>query len=236
MPAKLSVPLVGVGAGAKQKETAQMFLVEMFRSRAVKRAPGAYIFSEGDLPRPMIVIEGWVSLQRILDDGRRQIFDLALAGDFVGSFDNGRVEFDAVCLTSVKLAEFPTVTTENPVVASANVALRTAMHQIDALKQTVTLNHLLRLGRLTSFERVGHFLLEIEHRLRLTGSSFASIFALPLTQEVLADYLGLSVVHTNRTLQLLKRESLIERDGNIITLTNPGALAQICHYAMPFSP
>jgi CRP-like cAMP-binding protein len=77
---------------------------------------------------------------------------------------------------------------------------------------------------------VGHFLLSVDDRLCAAGLSKDRTFALPITQEVLADYLGLSIVHINRTLQQLKREGLIERQGSLVTLKDREALAEICHY------
>jgi len=58
-------------------------------------------------------------------------------------------------------------------------------------------------------------------------------FPLPLTQEVLADALGLSIVHVNRTLQQLRRERLIELRSGVAILLEPELLAGIADYRRP---
>jgi DNA-binding transcriptional regulator YhcF (GntR family) len=52
-------------------------------------------------------------------------------------------------------------------------------------------------------------------------------FRMPLTQEIMADALGLSLVHVNRTLQQLRREKLIEMKAGSVCLLRPRALALI---------
>ena len=83
-----------------------LLLISSVAARAIKRPPNTYLFSEGDLPRPLILVEGWVSLQRMLQDGRRQIFGFALPGDVIGSASRmARAGYEAVCLTSAALAD-----------------------------------------------------------------------------------------------------------------------------------
>ena len=74
-----------------------------------------------------------------------------------------------------------------------------------------------RLGRRTAYERFGNLLLELYHRLHVVGLARDGRFALPLTQEMLADALGLSVVHVNRTVQQMRRDGLLElRAGTVV--------------------
>ena len=76
-----------------------------------------------------------------------------------------------------------------------------------------------RLGRQTGYERTAHLLLELGDRLAAAGLGDGRRFPMPLTQESLADALGLSVVHVNRILQQLRRERLIElRSGEAVLI------------------
>jgi CRP-like cAMP-binding protein len=70
-------------------------------------------------------------------------------------------------------------------------------------------DHIVRLGRLTAYERVAHLVLDIRDRLALVGLAAPDSFPPPLTQETLADVLGLSSVHVNRMLQQLRRDGLV---------------------------
>ena len=94
------------------------------------------------------------------------------------------------------------------------------------MEQARLLDQLVRLGRSTASERVAHLLLEIADRLTLTGVGDERNFPFPPTQQVLADLLGLSMVHINRTLQQLRREKLIElKAGRFILLDRVGLIA-----------
>ncbi|HEY0053353.1 MAG TPA: helix-turn-helix domain-containing protein, partial [Caulobacteraceae bacterium] len=92
------------------------------------------------------------------------------------------------------------------------------------------LDQVVRLGRQTAVERVASFFLEIYERLRVVGLAEAGAFTMPLTQEAMADALGLSPVHVNRTLQQLRRDGLAELSGARVTLHQPGALSRLCGF------
>jgi CRP-like cAMP-binding protein len=94
------------------------------------------------------------------------------------------------------------------------------------------LDHMVRLGQQTAYERVAHFLLELQRRLHIVGLGDAQRFPLPLTQEMLADALGLSIVHVNRTLQQLRRDGLIELRSGVAILLRPEALSAVSDYEM----
>ena len=55
-------------------------------------------------------------------------------------------------------------------------------------------------------------------------------FEFPLTQEHIADALGLSLVHTNKTLARLRRMGMFTRTNGTMTLTNPRVLARVAQY------
>ncbi|MNR30865.1 Nitrogen fixation regulation protein FixK [compost metagenome] len=89
---------------------------------------------------------------------------------------------------------------------------------------------MVRLGRQSAHERTAHFLLEWRQRCRIAGLAEGERFPMPLTQEVLSDALGLSIVHLNRTLQHMKREGLIEVKRGWIALLDVARLKFICDY------
>ena len=80
-----------------------------------------------------------------------------------------------------------------------------------------------------------HLLLELHHRLRTVGLAEAGRFEMPLTQEVLADALGLSIVHVNRTLQQIRREGLVEIKGGGVALLEPKLMAAVADWQPPAS-
>jgi DNA-binding transcriptional regulator YhcF (GntR family) len=58
-------------------------------------------------------------------------------------------------------------------------------------------------------------------------------FRLPVTQEMFADALGLSIVHINRTLQQLRKEGLISLKAGTVTLHNRHRLDSLACYQAP---
>ena len=98
------------------------------------------------------------------------------------------------------------------------------------LEETRLFDHIVRLGRQSAFERVTHLLLELHERLAVVGLAFENRFPLPLTQEVLADALGLSIVHVNRTLQQLRRGGLIDTRAGWVTLRDHEQMASLANF------
>ena len=114
--------------------------------------------------------------------------------------------------------------------------LAAAFARLQTLHEGYLLNHLGRLGRQTAYERVAHLLLELCQRSAAVGLSDAGASPLPLTQEVLADALGLSLVHINRTLQQLRRDGLLEIRASSLRLLDADRLAAIAEYQPPRQP
>ena len=94
-------------------------------------------------------------------------------------------------------------------------------------------DHVVRLGRQTAYERVVHLMLEFRSRLAVVGQVVDDGFAVPVTQEVLADALGLSVVHINRTLQQIRRDRLFELRGGQLKLRQIELMQAMVDWAQP---
>lgn len=73
----------------------------------------------------------------------------------------------------------------------------------------MVVEHLVDIGRRNALERTAHFLLELGARLKLVGLGTNEGYDCPLSQYLLADALGLSVVHVNRVLRELREEGLL---------------------------
>jgi CRP-like cAMP-binding protein len=195
--------------------------------------PGAVLQAEGFASaRLRLLVSGWAARTRALPDGRRQIVRLLVPGDLLG-FDpsvEGAHSCSTVALTSVRTADLgPTAQAldpENP----ENAALRTAITWAARHEQEGLLSQIVRLGRLSAYERTAHLLLELYERLGWAGLSDERTMLMPLTQEMLADTLGLSMVHINRTLQALRRRRLVVSGRGRITLPDPKGLADVCGY------
>jgi CRP-like cAMP-binding protein len=89
---------------------------------------------------------------------------------------------------------------------------------------------LVGMGRRSTTGQLAHLLCEMFLRLRTVGLTSGSSFELPLTQEELGDTLGLSLVHTNRTIQQLRREGLIVWEGRTVTITDWEHLQRLANF------
>jgi CRP-like cAMP-binding protein len=114
--------------------------------------------------------------------------------------------------------------------------LASALASLQSLHEGYLLNHLVRLGRQTAYERVAHLLLELSQRSAAVGLADGASSPLPLTQEILADALGLSIVHINRTLQQLRRDGLLDVRGSSLRLLDARQLMTISDYQPPCTP
>ena len=89
---------------------------------------------------------------------------------------------------------------------------------------------IVRNGKQTARERIGHFLLELYRRVLITGAGNGDGFRVPLTQTVIADALGLTPIHTNRVLRQLERDGLLERNNGWILFRDQARLAEISQF------
>lgn len=213
----------------------EMSIIRQTAAVATPLAAGAELYAEGEvLRKPVALISGWACRLRVLADGRRQIFDFLLPGDLVGHAlpcspvaSNSALTLTAVSIASIDcLKEMAGDATRFPGLACA---WATAQARQDAF----LLNQVVRLGRQSAYERVSHLLVELSHRLDEIGFATGSFVPMPLTQEMMADALGLSIVHINRTLKQLRRERMIELRAGSLRVIKPAALAIIADFREP---
>lgn len=176
---------------------------------------------------PSIILSGWACRVQIFRDGRRQILILLLPGDVIGlcSHRSAITAASAISLTDASLCPAPVVGSglETPGLAEAYRRSR-------AMEEAYLLRQIARLGRLNAHERIADWLLELRDRLGLAGMVNGDSFPMPLTQEALADILGLTSVHVNRTLQSMRREGLIDLRGGTMRLIDIPRLETLVGY------
>lgn len=182
--------------------------------------------AETQLPSPLLVASGWVGEVCQLPDGRRQFVALRLPGDVIGLGETPQ-PFSTVALTEVETVDAGKLVARLREPSPALAPLRLAWARAREAELRQLTDHMVRLGRLTALERTAHLILELHERLAKTGLAAPQSFHLPLTQEVLGDVLGLSIVHVNRTLQHLRRDGLASRRSGIITISDRATLAAL---------
>jgi len=88
----------------------------------------------------------------------------------------------------------------------------------------------LSLGQRSALARMAHLFCELYLRLRLVGRTSGNGYEFPLTQRELAECLGLTVVHANRTIQELRRRGLIELENRRVTILDRAALESVAEF------
>lgn len=171
------------------------------------------------------IISGWACRQRVLSDGRRQILNFLLPGDLIGVNRHA----GAAASTSI-LAVTEVVTCAVPDTRVGTEALARAYALAAALDEHYLLAQITRLGRLSASERLIDWMLETQERLAFAGLTIDDRLSVPLTQEFLADTLGLTSVHVNRTLQALRRQNLLTMADGTIVLHDQQRLRKMVHF------
>jgi CRP-like cAMP-binding protein len=148
-----------------------------------------------EIAEAMVLLDGWAARVRQLADGRRQVLAILLPGDVIGMCDHEHpvATSSAVAITDVQVCTAPG--------RAQSRALSRVYALSRALEESFLMAQITRLGRLHAYERVADLLLELLERLELAGSAHDGRFTIPITQELLADTLGLTSVHINRTLR-----------------------------------
>lgn len=198
---------------------------------------GEHLLREGDDDGPLYtMLEGWAFRYKTLSDGRRQILNFVLPGDFIGLQQKmtDAASHGVETLTPGRACRF------------RRDAILTLHQELPSLGYDVTWlsarenawvdDNLLTVGQRTAVERVAALLLTLQLRAAPFVAGDQAEPWLPLTQQHVADALGLSLVHTQRTLQLLRRRGLCEwKRGQRLQLPDLPGLARVAHLRWPLS-
>lgn len=175
--------------------------------------------------------EGWACRYKILNDGRRQITSFVLPGDLSGvrACLFGVTDYETEALTDCSVANIYGSDIVN--LFKDQPRLAAAITWGSAREEAMLTERVVSLGRRTAKERMAHLFLELHWRLESVGVAERLAYELPITQELIADCLGLSIVHVNRTLQAMRKDKLLEYRNGYVVLKNSKKLKQICSFA-----
>lgn len=181
-----------------------------------------------DKQPPLITLSrGWAFRYSLLPDGRRQILSFALPGDTIGLGNvlTGAPAYPVQAAGTVMYSIVP----HERVQELLSEASWFRAHAVDALAEERAEAEILltRLGQCNAEERVASVLLEFYNRLSARGLASDNTFVLDLTQQQLADYLGLTVVHMNRMLGRLRGRKLIQMSGHRLTFLDVPAMERL---------
>lgn len=198
--------------GLRPLEHEQQAYMNRFKKGELRFERGDIIIREDEHSRHLYtVLEGVLIRFRSLEDGRRQIVNFMFPGDLVGlqgAFDEP-ASHSVEALIDARLCLFPrhdfvSLIKEHP-------QLGYDLTWLAAKEETELEGHIVSLGQRTARERVVYLAAWLLDRALATGIAHeGNRLSIPVTQSQIADMLGLSLVHTNRTIRALDREGLVE--------------------------
>jgi len=173
------------------------------------------------------VLEGMGTRSKVLKNGRRQVINFVFPGDLVGlqASLTGEMTHSVEATTPMQLCTFRRsdlwgLFNNNPERAF-DVTWITAVEE-HLLGETIA-----TLGQRTAEERIAWALTRLYERLRAIGLARDGAVPLPFRQQDLADALGLSLVHTNKTLRALTARGLARWSDGVLSIAAPEKLAAI---------
>ena len=157
------------------------------------------------------IVSGVATLSRTLIDGRRQMVGLLLPSDFIGRPGRNEAPFDVVAAIQTTLClfqkrDFEILIADTP--ALERRLLDMTLDELDSAREWMLL-----LGRKTAREKIASLLAIMARRDAALNKEFPRDglrFALPLTREAMADYLGLTIETVSRQISALKKDGVIK--------------------------
>ena len=197
-----------------------------FREGDVTLAAGETLFEEGDrLELFYTVLEGQGGRYKLLESGERQMVNFAFPGDIAGLSGTltGEAGSTLQAASAMRLCRFRRARLDE--LFRSSPARAYDLTWIAATEEHFLAEIIATLGRRTALQRTAWALLRIHQRLAGAGLKTGDAVPFPFRQADLADALGLSLVHTNKTLARLRNWAQL--GGGMLQLRDPGALARL---------
>jgi CRP-like cAMP-binding protein len=194
--------------------------------------PSSYLVREGDPPdHCAVLVSGFAYRHKLNGDGGRQIVSIHIPGEML---DLQHLLLDVAdhnvqTLTRAEVASIPRAALRD--LARTNAAIGHAIFVSILVEASIFREWVLNVGRRNAGERVAHLLCEFAIRLDTQGLSDGYGYELPMTQEQLADAVGLTQVHVNRTLKALEKNGLITRHKRNVSFPEWQNMRQFAHFS-----
>ncbi|MET1110321.1 MAG: Crp/Fnr family transcriptional regulator [Allosphingosinicella sp.] len=190
-----------------------------------KLAAGAHVIRDGE-PAELccLLLSGFAYRYKLTGEGGRQIVSFHVAAEFLDLQNSflGVADHSVQMLTDAEIALIPSAALQE--LALTRPAIGRALWIDTLIDASIFREWVVNVGRRDSRARVAHLLCEFSLRLEAAGLASNHRYELPMTQEQLADAVGLTSVHVNRVLKQLGEEGLIRRDRRSITIEDWGRM------------
>ncbi|MFC3695051.1 Crp/Fnr family transcriptional regulator [Chenggangzhangella methanolivorans] len=221
-----------------QKSDEEVALIDSLKSEHMTVEAGVeFIHPEQADSELYTLFSGWAFRYKELSDGRRQILSFSLPGDLLGLQGTmfGKSVYGAIALTDIQLCVIPRRRLARLFERVPEVAYEVTW--LGARSEAIVDENLLNVGRRGAAERIVALICSLYKRAEPLGLVVDGSFELPLTQQHIADALGLSLVHTNKTLARLRADGLFSISGGRLVVRNLRGLSRFAqHFEEEFVP
>lgn len=214
----------------------QLDFIQSLKKNETLGMPGELIVREGEASGELhTLLSGWAFRFRTLSNGSRQILNFLFPGDFIGlqaQLSDGSTH-GVELLTQARLCTFPSDRLWD--IYRLHPELGYDLTWLVAHEELIVDENLLTAGQRTAQQRIAMLLVHLFKRAEQVGMKQADgSIPFPINQQHMADALGLSLVHTNRSLRRLAEAGLhVITDGRL-RLLKPDVLRRLAdYYAIP---
>src|SRR5215213_5503081 len=202
-------------------------LQQAMRPSGLRREGEAFVSTGKESSTVYLLESGWVARTRLLEDGRRQIMTVFLPGDLMGirSMLLERQPETIECLTDARVRTIDHKRLLELVAQDHAVSVR-VMFQLGEDERRLH-NWVTALGRGHADERIAALLLDLHGRLHQAGLANGNGFWMPMTQQEIADHLGLTLVHVNRVLRRLREAGIVTVQRGAVKIDEMARFSQL---------
>ena len=217
--------------GLRPLDNGQLKFMQGFKQGEFTIDKGTQSLVQGSIsPHVYTLLAGVLFRYRILEDGRRQIVNFVFPGDLIGlqgAMDDPLLH-GCEALTDATLCVF----SRDRIVQlfSEQPRLGYDLIWLAAKEESALEEHLVSIGRRTAQERLVYLAIFLVERGIATGLVKRSSLQISITQSQISDTLGLSLVHTNRTLQALRRKELVNWSLTSISIPDMELACEFAQY------
>lgn len=210
----------------------ELSFVSQFKKGELSVDKGGTVLAEGTRnPHLYTILSGWGFRYKLLSDGRRQIVNFVMPGDMIGLQGTlmGEMQHTVEALSPMLMCVFER--DELMSLFRTHPELAYDVTWIAAREESTLDEHLLSVGRRSALERLSYLLAFIAERASDVGLFNGTPMVIPITQQHVADTLGLSLVHTNKTVRKLSQKKLLHWRGGACELLNLDGLKTVSGWA-----
>ena len=221
----LACPLRLKSAFKDKTDDEVRFIQAMKIDHRVLRA-GSDIIHPGEEDAELYTLfSGWAFRYKSLPDGRRQILNFLLPGDLVGLQGSviGKMEHSVESLSPVVLCVFQRDSLATLFEGYPSLAFDITW--LASREERMLDENLLSVGRRSALERAAYLIAFLYQRAEKIGMAKRPL--IPISQQHVADTLGLSIVHTNKTLRKLAERGLIRWHDRACEVLDPVGLPEL---------